>query len=152
MNEMNATATKPANLSDLAERLGIDFIPIEVSRGRKFRGRCFWVSEYAKSNCGYAGSGVRPLAYYPVSVVIVPGTLEKSEYNGHVNSEDVIPWDSISKAEVEAEFAKWIAGIAKACIARCGSDMKWRANYMRKVAGGNAWGYGFPMNELEKLC
>lgn len=149
MTNKHDTAT---NLSDLAERLGIDFIPVEVNFGRKFRGRGFWIRDYEKSNGGYAGSGIRPLAYYTVSVVIVPETLEKSEFNGSINSEKVFLWDSISKAEVENEFRKWISGIAKACIARCGSDMKWRANYMRKVAGGNAWGNGFSMNELESLC
>ena len=147
MTEKNATATANIPASETAKWLGIKFFPVEVSKGRKFRGRAYWINSYEKSNGGYVGSGVRPRAYYTVNVVWEPMMRMKLEYNGDIDE----PWTSISPREVERDFLAYISEIAKACVTRCGTDMNWRRNYMRKVAGGTAWGNTFDMAELETL-
>lgn len=128
--------------SETANKLGVMFLPVTVARGRKFRGNGYVFACYDKGNGGYAGSGVRPLLYTTVFQVITPDG-KRDEFNSRAseygrwtlsNVDGVEPWN-VSAEQQEKDFLAHVKTVIECCIKRCGSDMKWRANYLCKVLG-----------------
>ena len=116
--------------SDLA------FTPVEVKHGRKFKGFGYAVDSWEKSNGGFSGSGVRPLKYIEVVKVWIPETDTFDEYNNFDPDEKV----EIAEDRFMADFLKRVNGVLAAADKRCGSDLRWKTNYIRKVLGvGYDW-------------
>ena len=109
----------------------ISFVPVEVKHGRKFKGFGYAVDTWEKSNGGFSGSGVRPLKYIEVVKVWIPDTDTFDEYNNFDPDEKV----EIAEDRFMADFLKRVNGVLAAADKRCGSDLRWKTNYIRKVLG-----------------
>lgn len=118
-------------MTDLSE-FNISFIPVHVTKGRKFKGYAYMTESWNASNGGYACSGIRPLRYYRCNKGVDAITLEPVFFNGE--PED---WD-VDKDDLKMTKRMYIRRILEACVKRCGGDYKWRANYLRKVLGCNS--------------
>ena len=69
------------------------YVPVTVSRGRKFKGNGYIIGQDRKSNGGFAGNGARPLAYYLVSKVWDPDHGCVDEFNGDLGDPGVVEWE-----------------------------------------------------------
>ena len=108
------------------------FEPVTITHGRKFRGFGYIVSDREKSNGGFSGSGVRPLKYYNVYRVYVPKTNSFDEFNGDPTDAEIA---TVPPKVFEADLTQYLVGLLEACVKRCGDDIKWRKNYLRKMLG-----------------
>ena len=119
------------------------FIPMTVSRGRKFRGNCYWLSQREVSNGGFSGSGVRPKQYYMVNTAWDPEGECEVYFNGDVNwdyfdgKSDTAP-DGIEKwqapmQKTEDDCRAYVEHILAQCVNRCGKDEVYRMRWLRKV-------------------
>lgn len=139
------------------------FIPMTVSRGRKFRGNCYWLSQREASNGGFSGSGVRPKEYYMVNTAWDPDTGNEVYFNGEIDwdyfdgksnidgsphdfntSKGIEKWDA-SYDEKAAALMDYVDHICEQCVRRCGKDEVYRMRWLRKVLG-------LPTDIAEKLA
>lgn len=113
------------NLADIK----FPFCPVRVTKGRKFKGLCYMTESWTKSNGGYSGSGVRPLAYYQSNKGVDAITLEPVFFNGEPEV-----WD-VDKDDLRMAKGMYARAVLERCLKRCGKDIKWRTNYLAKVLG-----------------
>lgn len=142
---MNLTVTELNTLLT-----GVPFYPVNVTRGRKFRGFGYVVSSYVADNGGFANSGVRPLMYHNVYKVWDPAKNAYDYFNGGsskrgggyserpLECEDGVTEPDVPDTTRVPALLEYLEGIVSACKARCGTDLKWRRNYLRKVLGASA--------------
>lgn len=115
----------------IVEEMRKNVDPVDVKHGRKFRGFGYVVSTYDKSNGGYSGSGVRPLKYYDVNRVWIPSSDTYDSFNSFDPKEVV----DVPNEQFSADMFKYVSNIFEAAKKRCGEDVKWRMNYLKKVLG-----------------
>lgn len=108
------------------------FKPVSVTRGRKFKGNCFVVETWMVSNGGFSGSGVYPRIYYQKNKAWDPAASAFVYFNGHEGQRGLDEW-KISEDAMLTAFKQYVAHWLYFCTHRCGSDMEWRANYLRSV-------------------
>ena len=118
-------------MTDLSE-FDIPFMPVHVTKGRKFKGYAYMTESWNASNGGYSGSGVYPRVYYRCNKGVDAITLEPVYFNGE--PED---WD-VEQSDLKWAKTMYVRRILEACVKRCGEDYKWRANYLQKVLGCNS--------------
>ena len=137
-------AAQPDTLASILCDLRRNFKPVNVQHGRKFRGLGYVVDQYVKDNGGFSGSGVRPLLFHTVFKVWDPArecydyynSKHQSEFRG--GAEDDPETVDLPQDRIDADLTRYANKILEACAARCGSDLSWRANYLRKVLGINS--------------
>ena len=139
------------------------FIPMTVSRGRKFRGNCFWLSQREVSNGGFSGSGVRPKEYYLVNTAWDPAAKREAYFNGDIDwdyfdgkpnmdgsphdrndSQGIEKWEA-SYDEKASALMDYVDRICDQCVSRCGNDRVYRMRWLRKV-------FGLPTDLADKLA
>lgn len=118
-------------MADLS-KFDIPFIPVHVTKGRKFKGYAYMTESWRASNGGYARSGCRPLAYYRSNKGVDAITLEPVYFNGEPEA-----W-GVEESDLALAKRMYIRRILEACVKRCGEDYMWRANYLQKVLGCNS--------------
>ena len=108
------------------------FEPVEVKHGRKFKGFGYITDSWRKGNGGFHGSGVRPYKEIEVCKVWIPDTDKADEFNTY-SRDEAVPVETIGRDRFLGDFLKYVNGVLVRAEARCGSDLRWRTNYVKKV-------------------
>lgn len=110
------------------------YVPVTVTKGRKFKGNGYIIGGRQKSNGGYSGSGVRPLQYYIVTQVWDPSRGCVDEFNGDLGDPGVEEWNVPDDEKFE-DLVGYVKSLIKQCVRKCGDDYRHRMFYIRKVLG-----------------
>jgi len=108
------------------------FEPVEVKHGRKFKGFGYITDSWCKGNGGFHGSGVRPYKEVEVCKVWIPDTDKVDEFNTY-QQDEAVPVETIGRERFLGDFLKYVNGVLARAETRCGSDLRWRVNYVKKV-------------------
>lgn len=115
------------------------FTPVNVTKGRKFKGFGYVTKSDVKGNGGYGygvGAGVYPLKYHSVYTVWNPATNEKAEFNGkssdcdlHADTEVVM---DVPADKFKADFFNYMIYVVNNAASFC-NDFTYLMRYLRKV-------------------
>lgn len=121
------------------------FIPVNVKHGRKFRGFGYIVGSRIKNNGGFRGNGARPYAEYEVKDVYVPDEDAFGEFNGFDEDTDIT---HVSDEQLSNDIYLYITTVLNNAKDKCGTDMNYFKNYIRKVLNCKA----MPMSVFDDLA
>lgn len=115
------------------------FTPVNVTKGRKFKGFGYVTKFDVKGNGGYGygvGASVYPLKYHTVYTIWNPETKEKSEFNGksdngdlHADTDIVL---NVPEDKFKADFFNYMIYVVNNAASFC-NDFTYLMRYLRKV-------------------
>lgn len=104
------------------------FIPMTVSRGRKFRGNCYWLSQTVDYIINTAWDPEKEREVY------FNGEVDWDYFNGKFNTAPygIEKWQ-VPMQKMEDDCRAYVEHILSQCVKRCGNDEVYRMRWLRKV-------------------